>query len=59
MSRRTAIALLVIAAVLAGATACSAFQDEPTPYPSQVDWETAIKILNTGDVVMVAQLHSL
>jgi hypothetical protein len=31
----------------------------PTPYPEQVDWETAIEILNSGDVEMVVQLHSL
>jgi hypothetical protein len=35
--------------------------DEPssTPYPSAVDWETAVEILNTGEVEMVTQLHSL
>ena len=30
-----------------------------TPYPDEVDWETAVEILNTGDVEMVTQLHSL
>ena len=30
-----------------------------TPYPDKVDWEAAMKILNTGDVEMVAQLHNL
>ena len=30
-----------------------------TPYPAEVDWETAVAILNTGDVEMVAQAHSL
>ena len=40
-------------------SACGGTQAEPTPYPSEVDWETAIEILNTGDVEMVAQLHSL
>ena len=30
-----------------------------TPYPDEVDWETAVEILNTGDVEMVVQLHSL
>jgi PBP1b-binding outer membrane lipoprotein LpoB len=40
-------------------TSCAGAQVEPTPYPSEVDWETAIEILNSGDVEMVAQLHSL
>jgi hypothetical protein len=31
----------------------------PTPYPSEVEWETAVEILNTGDVEMVTQFHSL
>ena len=38
---------------------CGGTQIKTTPYPSQVDWETAIEILNSGDVEMVAQLHSL
>lgn len=38
---------------------CSLVQSDPTPYPSEVDWETAIEILNSGEVEMVAQLHSL
>lgn len=35
----------------AGATA--------TPYPEEVDWETAVEILHSGNVEMVVQLHSL
>lgn len=31
----------------------------PTPYPAEVDWETALEILNSGDVEMVVQAHSL
>lgn len=31
----------------------------PTPYPGQVDWETAVEILNSGEVEMVVQAHSL
>ena len=31
----------------------------PTPYPEGVNWETAVEILNSGDVEMVVQLHSL
>ena len=51
-----AVTLLIIAILV---SACGGAQAEPTPYPSEVDWETAIEILNTGDVEMVAQLHSL
>jgi len=40
-------------------SACGGSQVESTPYPSEVDWETAVEILNTGEVEMVAQLHSL
>jgi len=43
--------LLLLTTGCAGAT--------PTPYPSEVDWETAVEILNTGEVEMVTQLHSL
>lgn len=40
---------------------CSAVGTEvsPTPYPEEVDWETAVEILNSGNVEMVVQLHSL
>ena len=31
----------------------------PTPYPAEVDWETAVELLNTGEVEMIAQAHSL
>lgn len=31
----------------------------PTPYPEQVDWGTAVEILNSGDVEMAFQTHSL
>ena len=30
-----------------------------TPYPSEVDWGTAVEILNTGDVEIVTQAHSM
>ena len=38
---------------------CSGARVEPTPYPDKVDWETAVEILNSGDVEMAAQLHNL
>jgi hypothetical protein len=53
---RMMLALLWIALLVA---ACGETQVDPTPYPSEVDWETAIEILSTGEVEMVAQLHSL
>ena len=53
---RAMIGLLWIAILV---SACGGTQVEPTPYPSEVDWETAVEILNTGEVEMVAQLHSL
>lgn len=34
-------------------------EGKSTPYPSQVEWDTAVEILNSGEVEMVAQLHSL
>lgn len=51
-----ALILLMFALLV---SACAGSQVEPTPYPSEVDWETAVEILNTGEVEMVAQLHSL
>ena len=38
---------------------CGGARTEPTPYPGEVDWETAIEILNSGAVEMAAQLHNL
>lgn len=38
--------------------ACGA-EPAPTPYPGEVDWETAVEILNTGEVEQVVQLHNL
>ncbi len=40
-------------------SACATEKPDPTPYPGEVDWETAIEILNSGEVEMVAQFHSL
>lgn len=49
-------ALVLSALLLAG---CGLGQADPTHYPSEVNWKTAVEILNTGEVEMVAQLHSL
>jgi hypothetical protein len=40
---------------------CFACSPTPTstPYPSEVDWETAVAIIHSGQVEMIAQLHSL
>ena len=48
--------LMLAASLLSG---CEVFQTDSTSYPSEVDWGTAVEILNTGQVEMVAQLHSL
>lgn len=47
---------LLLALIL---SSCAGLQDPSPAYPSEVDWETAVEILNSGDVEMVAQLHSL
>jgi hypothetical protein len=40
--------------------ACSAApQADPTPWPEQVDWHTAVEILQGGHVEAVMQLHNL
>jgi hypothetical protein len=49
---------LLFLLILAGCNA-SETASPPTPYPDEVDWETAVEILNTGEVEMVVQLHSL
>jgi hypothetical protein len=54
---RRSFALLAVLLLVS----CSAAATEvpPTPYPEGVNWETAVEILNSGDVEMVVQLHSL
>ena len=56
LSHQVLLFSLMIVLFLSG---CAGMEGAPTAYPSEVDWETAIKILNSGDVEMVAQLHSL
>ena len=48
--------ILLITVLLSG---CLGITSRTISYPDEVNWETAIEILNTGDVEMVAQLHSL
>lgn len=50
--------ILFVLFVLAGCAGAGTAAT-PTPYPAEVDWETAVEILNSGDVEMVVQLHSL
>lgn len=53
---RAGLLSLMFAVLLSG---CAGMLSDPTPYPSEVDWEMAVEILNSGEVEMVAQLHSL
>jgi len=40
--------------------ACSTgMPNTPTPLPAEVDWPTAVELLNTGEVEQVFQLHNL
>jgi hypothetical protein len=56
--KKTIWILLLISIFL---TACGAGnqQGNPTNLPDEVDWTTAVQILNTGDVEQVFQLHNL
>lgn len=55
-NRSTKFLVILLVVLLAG---CSGRQSQPTPYPAEVDWETAVEILNSGNVEMVFQTHSL
>ncbi len=57
MSERSRLWLGFVLVVLLFVAGCS--RVKPTPYPSEVDWATAVQILNTGKVEMVMQAHSL
>jgi hypothetical protein len=62
---RQILGLALVSLLLSGCagfgTGPNAGPNEPssTSYPTEVDWETAVEILNTGEVEMVTQLHSL
>jgi hypothetical protein len=47
---------LILLFLMAG---CAKATPTPTPYPSQVDWTAAVEILNTGEVDIAIQSHSL
>jgi hypothetical protein len=61
MERRLLIKQMFALVLVLFLVSCSAAATEvpPTPYPEGVNWETAVEILNSGDVEMVVQLHSL
>jgi hypothetical protein len=51
------ISLIILSAL--ALAACSSLQADPTPLPDEVDWPTAVEILNSGEVEQVVQLHNL
>lgn len=53
------LATVLLAVFFLSGCAGAATQVPPTPYPDEVDWETAVEILNSGNVTMVVQSHSL
>jgi len=57
LMKKTLWLLLLVSVLLA---ACGAgTQNLPTQLPEEVDWLTAIELLNTGEVEQVFQLHNL
>ena len=61
VNRKNLIRLAVVLLVVFFLSGCNgaATLIPPTPYPDEVDWESAVEILNSGDVTMVVQSHSL
>lgn len=57
MIRKSSFWWILTLALLLLTVGCA--KTSPTPYPSDVDWDTAVEILYTGDVEMVMQAHSL
>ena len=55
------VLVMLLLAGCSGAQAGSTTPVLPTPtsHPSEVDWETAVEILNTGKVKTIGQTHSL
>lgn len=56
-SRLTSLIFLGIVAILI--LALSACGETEVVYPEQVDWQTAVEILNEGQVAEVMQSHNL
>jgi hypothetical protein len=56
MKKRIGYFLILIIALIC--TACGP-TPTPTPFPSEVDWDTAVEIIHSGQVEMIIQLHSL
>ena len=54
-----ALGALVITGCAEASDANTELPTIPTAIPAEVDWETAVDILNTGQVAMVAQFHNL
>ena len=58
--KKTLIVLFLSLMILSG---CNLFNSvavpAKSPYPDDVPWETAVKILNSSEVEMVTQLHNL
>jgi len=49
---------LLLIGLFALLAACAA-GEETSPYPGEVDWDTAVKIIHSGEVASVFQTHSL
>lgn len=56
MNKRISFLVIIIIAFIG--VSCSPIPT-PTPYPDEVDWETAVDIIHSGQVAMIVQLHSL
>jgi hypothetical protein len=55
---RNLIAIVLLVSVLLTACAAGGEKIEPTPLPPQMEWEDAVSLLNTGEVMQVTQLHN-
>lgn len=55
---RNLIAIVLLVSVLLTACAAGGEKIEPTPLPPQMEWEDAVSLLKTGEVMQVTQLHN-
>ena len=51
--------IVLLVSVLLAACGAGNQQNIPTPLTEEVDWPTAVELLNTGEVDQVVQLHNL